>query len=403
MKKLAIVGSGISAMSCAHYLKGKYKISIFDKNDYLGGHTHTHRMEEDGNRFTLDTGFIVFNHETYPNLLNLFRELGIKGRKSDMSFAVCNHDNGLQYGSAAIFAQRSRMISLGYWRFLNDINRFFRIAKDDNKMSGMTIRQYCRKNRLSGYFMDNYLVPMSSAVWSMPHKEVYDFPIALLIPFFKNHGLIGIRRHLQWYTVKGGSDSYTGKIVEGSGFDIHLKEPVVSAEETKGKVALKTRKRSYTFDHVILASHADESLRIAKGLPEEKRKMLQAFSYTPNAAVLHTDSSIMPSIRGVWSSWNHMMSKGQTSTIYWLNRLQNPGLKKDYFLSINPFQDIAGDKIIKRIKYSHPSYSMENFALQKKLQDLNKDTRIFFAGAYFGYGFHEDGIKSGLEVVRLLR
>jgi predicted NAD/FAD-binding protein len=409
-KKLAIVGSGISGMICAYYLKDDYEISIFEKNDYLGGHTHTHSMTDEGKNFTLDTGFIVFNLHTYPTLLKLFKDIGVEKQESDMSFAVYNKKINLQYsggGIGGIFAQKKNIFSPKFWRLLIDINRFFKYAlkeKDEVGNTKETIREYCKRHNLSDYFMDNYLVPMASAVWSTPHEEIYDFPMDLIIPFFFNHGLLSATEHFQWYVVKGGSDTYTRRIVELTSPDVHLNEKVESTEEKDKYVHLVTNKGEYKFDKVILACHSDESINIAKNIPKKKRDMLKQFSYNSNIAVLHTDDNLMPPIKRTWSSWNHTLGekkKGKTpvSTVYWLNRLQNPDTNKDYFLSINPFQEIDKKKIIKTIKYNHPLFTRENFALQKNLQELNKDTRIYFAGAYFRYGFHEDGAKSGMNVV----
>ena len=381
-------------MTCAHYLRDSYDITLFEKNDYLGGHTHTHHM--DG--FTLDTGFIVFNLHTYPNLLKMFSELGIEKKKSEMSFSVYNIDTGLEYSGDHVFAQKKNIFSLKYWRFLLDIKKFFRIGlRDFHKKNSDSIRRYCRKNGLSDFFIDNYIVPMSSAIWSTPDTNT--FPIGLILPFFRNHGLLRASRHITWYTVKGGSDTYTRKIAEG--LDAHTSEPVVEVREGK-KVTLKTDRKTYTFDHVIMACHSDESLAIVKGLPEKKRELLSQFAYNKNLAVLHTDESVMPPNRKVWSSWNHVIKGKKASTVYWLNRLQNPDTDTNYFVSINPFQQIAKEKIIKEIRYDHPLFTLKNFELQKRLQELNEETNIFFAGAYFRYGFHEDGCMSGLEVVRRL-
>ena len=393
--KLAIVGSGISAMTCAHYLKGKYDISVFEKNDYLGGHTHTHRM--DG--FTLDTGFIVFNLHTYPNMLKMFGELGIERRKSDMSFSVHNLRTGLQYTGYKPFVQTKNILSPRHWKFLFDIRKFFRLGnRDFQKRNPESIKEYCRKNGLSDYFIENFIVPLSSAIWSTP--DTNEFPVGLILPFFHNHGLLSPRNLIQWYTVEGGSDTYTRKIAEG--LDIHLNEQVVSVNEGLS-VQLETSKKVYEFDYVILACHSDQSLTLANGLPEEKRELLGKFRYNKNIAVLHTDESVMPSLQQVWSSWNHIIDGEKTSTVYWLNKLQGPKTWTNYFVSINPFQDIRKDCIIKTIRYEHPLFTIENFALQKRLQELNEDTRIFFAGAYFKYGFHEDGCRSGMEVVRRLQ
>lgn len=395
MKKLAIIGTGISAMTCAHYLRDKYEITIFDKNDYMGGHTHTHHM--DG--FTLDSGFIVFNLETYPNMLKMFEELGIQRRKSDMSFSVYNLQTNLQYSGYKPFAQRKNLLSPRHWKFLVEIKKFFKAGmRDMNKQNPDSIKEYCTKNGLSDYFIDNYIVPLSSAIWSTP--DTNDFPIGLILPFFHNHGLLRATRHIQWYTVQGGSDTYTKKIAQG--LDVHLNEEVLSVKQGK-KVKLKTKKKTYDFDYAILACHSDESLRIAKGLPKEKLELLSKFQYNKNFAVLHTDESIMPPVKKVWSSWNHIVDNGRSTTVYWLNKLQGPATDTNYFVSINPFQEIRKDNIVKTMNYDHPLFTLENFALQKRLQELNEDTNVFFAGAYFGYGFHEDGCRSGLEVVRRLQ
>ena len=392
--KLAIVGSGISAMTCAHYLKGKYDISIFEKNDYLGGHTHTHRM--DG--FTLDTGFIVFNLQTYPNMLKMFEELGIQRRKSDMSFSVHNLQTGLQYTGYKPFAQKRNLLLPRHWKFLREIQTFFQVGKRDlHKRNPESIREYCSKNGLSDYFLENFIVPLSSAIWSTPDTK--EFPIGLLLPFFHNHGLLSARKDFQWYTVKGGSDAYTKKIA--AGLDIHLEEPVLSVHEG-ASVQLETTRQAYEFDYVILACHSDESLAIAKGLPEKKRELLSKFRYNRNLAVLHTDESAMPSLKQAWSSWNHIIDEEKASTVYWLNKLQGPNTPTNYFVSINPFRDIRQEKIIRTMHYDHPLFTIENFELQKRLQELNENTRIFFAGAYFGHGFHEDGCRAGVEVVRRL-
>ncbi len=410
-KKLAIIGSGISAMTCAYYLRDDYDISIFDKNDYLGGHTHTHDFIEDDHKFTIDTGFIVFNLHTYSNLLKLFSELGVEKQKSSMSFAVYNQKTGLQYSGSSLlhlFAQPKNLISLKYWKFLFEINKFFKMAlaeRESIQGSEETISEYCSRKHLSNYFLDNYLAPMSSAVWSTPHQSAYDLPVSLIIPFFYNHGLLGVNRQFQWYTVKGGSNDYTKKILENGSFAVYLKEAAVEVKESNQGVQLITENGSYDFDYVVLASHSDESLKIATGLSLEKRQLLERFSYSQNRAVLHTDASVMPTIRKAWASWNHIINKenGQSSTVYWMNELQKPNTKTDYFVSINPFQEIDKNMIIKELSYDHPLFTVENFALQTRLQELNQDTRIFFAGAYFGYGFHEDGIKAGLQVVDILK
>jgi predicted NAD/FAD-binding protein len=413
-KKIAIVGSGISAMGSAYYLRDDFDITIFEKNDYLGGHTHTHRLEEDGHKFTVDSGFIVFNLRTYPNLVKLFDELGVKKQKCSMSFGVWNMNTNLQYSSNSflnLFAQTKNFVSPRYWKFLYEITQFFKVALKDREAiesSKLTIREYCRSNGLSDYFIDNYLAPMSSAVWSTEQGSVYDFPISIIIPFFYNHGLLSVKHQVQWYSVVGGSDDYTKKIAKAGNFDVHLQEPVQEVYVSGEAVKLKTNKGEYDFDYVVMASHSDESLRIVKNMPEVTRDLLSSFGYNANTAVLHTDESIMQPTRKAWSAWNHFIQKGEdgsakSSTVYWMNPLQHTDAKKNYFVSINPFLPINPAKIIKEMHYHHPNFTVQNFALQTKLQEINHDTRILFAGAYFGYGFHEDGLKSGLKVVEILK
>jgi predicted NAD/FAD-binding protein len=406
MKKLAIVGSGIAAMSAVQRLYKDFEITIFEKNNYLGGHTNTHRFNDNGKTVTIDTGFIVFNLKTYPRLVALFKELGVEKRASDMSFAVWNMSTGLQYsgsGLKGIFAQSKNYFSPKHWSFLWEINRFFKVALRDREKiyeSTQTIRDYCNSNGLSDYFIENFLAPMSSAVWSTEQNSVYDFPISLLLPFFYNHGLLGVNSHLQWYTVKNGSDQYIKKILEISKPKIHLDTPVQAVEENGENILLSTDKDSQIFDAVLLACHSDEALKITKNFTTNKRSLLDQFKYNKNRAVLHTDRSAMPPEKKAWASWNHVVNKDasgkfNSSTVYWINNLQDIGTNKDYFLSINPFKEIDPKLIVKDLLYDHPNFTVINQKLKPKLHELNTDTRIFFAGAYFGNGFHEDGIAAG--------
>jgi predicted NAD/FAD-binding protein len=331
-----------------------------------------------------------------------------------MSFGVWNMDTGLQYSSNSLwhfFAQTKNFLSPRYWKFLFEITKFFKVALEDREKiegSKLTIREYCKSKGLSEYFLENYLAPMSSAVWSTAQGDVYDFPISIIIPFFHNHGLLSVKGNVQWYSVVGGSDDYTKKIVAAGDFDVHLQEPVTEVSDTGAAIKLKTVKGEYDFDYVVMASHSDESLGIVNGMPESKKVLLGKFGYNANTAVLHTDESIMQPIRKAWSAWNHVIKKddggrASSSTVYWMNPLQHTASEVNYFVSINPFQPIDPGKVVKVMHYHHPNFTVENFALQKKLKEINENTRIIFAGAYFGYGFHEDGLKSGLEAVEILK
>jgi len=413
-QKLAVIWSWISWIACAHYLKDEYDVSIFEKNDYVWGHTHTHKLEENNTSFTLDTWFIVFNNETYPHLLKLFAELWVEKKDSDMWFSVWNKSINLQYcgsGISYLFAQKRNLFSLKFWKFLFEIQRFFKHANKDYptiQESTESIREYCENRNLSLYFIDNYLVPMSAAVWSSSHENMYDFPIALLLPFFHNHGLLWMNKQFQRYTVRWWSNMYTKKILEQWIFSLHVQEPVIQVEENSEWVSVHTAKSTYTFDKVIVATHANTSMKLVTSLTQEKKALLAWFDYNKNIAVLHTDASIMPPKHKAWAAWTHIINQEspwhhQASTVYWMNKLQKPKVKQNYFVSINPFYEIDKKKILKEIQYEHPLFTRENFASQSSLHVLNEDSNILFCGSYFGAGFHEDGLRSAIDVVNILR
>jgi predicted NAD/FAD-binding protein len=340
---------------------------------------------------------MVFNLKTYPNLLELFSKLGVKRQESDMSFSVYNLDSQVQYSSNGIkgfFAQRKNFGSYTYLKFLYEITKFFRVGTKELgrvERSRASIKEFCH----------------TQAVWSTPHEEIRDFPVALILPFFYNHGYLGVNTQFQWYTVQGGSDTYVKKIIADSDFDIHLNEAVIDTKEDNNQVLLKTEKNLYQFDYVILACHSYTSLDIFSSLAPYKAELLSKYKYNSNQAIVHTDEKVMPTLKDAWASWNQVVKTDQTgqiraSTHYWLNRLQKPNTNTNYFCSIDPWQEIDEEKIVKKIDYHHPLFTIENFALQKKLPELNKNARVLLAGAYFGYGFHEDGCKAGLGAAEQL-
>lgn len=413
-KKLAIVGSGISAMGCAWYLRDEFQITIFEQNDYLGGHTHTHVLQEDGKRFTVDTGFIIFNLKTYPNLVRLFRELGVAMQSSVMTFSVWDRIRGIYYGSGglgALFAQPGTWRSVRHWKLLLEVLRFYRQARRDSQaVAGTTetVAEYCARRGFSHDLIDSYLAPVVSAIWSTDRKGADEFPMALLVPFFLNHGMLQLWPPIRWYSVVGGSDTYVKRIIERGDFDVRLATPVKKVIEAGDHVQVETANGTETFDYVVLASHADTSMKLAPELPERKRDLLRQYPYVPNRAVLHTDASVMPPDRRAWSSWNHVQQEGPdgapvSTTVYWMNPLQQTASATDYFVSINPLTEIPADKVVKDISYAHPRFTAENFSLQGELRKINDDGRILFAGAYFRHGFHEDGLVSALDVVARLR
>lgn len=412
--KLAIIGSGIAAVGCAHHLKDDFAITIYEKNDYLGGHTHTHRLEEGGVKFTVDTGFIIFNLRTYPHLVRLFEELGVARQRSVMTFSVWNRISGIYYSSGGprgYFARAGSVFSPAHWSLLREVLRFYRVARADRmrvRGSEETAAAYCARYGFSENFMWNYLYPVVSAIWSAGAVDAPSFPVSLLIPFFYNHGMLQVWPPVHWYSVVGGSDTYTRHIVERGNIDVRLSEPVERVSDEGGRVRVTTAVGESSYDYALLACHADTSLAIAPGLPRAKRELLAKYPYTKNRAVLHTDAAVMPPDRRAWASWNHVMVSGKdgrpvTSTVYWLNPLQRTNAKRDYFVSINPVAPISARHVIKDMTYEHPHFSVENVLLQEKLKTINDDGRILFAGAYFRHGFHEDGLVAGKNAADALR
>lgn len=407
--KIAVVGSGISGLACAYYLSKDHNVFVFEKNNYLGGHTNTLDVELDGAFIPVDTGFIVFNVITYPNLIQFFQELGVEYVPSNMSFSVWNEAIDQYYAGTnlnTIFANRKNLINPKYYHFLYEILRFNKLAKDSYDIdSNQTLGEFLEQNHFSKYFQENYILPMSSAIWSIPTNLVLEFPFTMLCRFFKNHGLLGVNTHYQWYTVKNGSREYVKKILEKSKFKYYLNEEVqeIYRYREKNKVYIKTNKQKDIFDKVILATHAPTSLKILKDATNLEKRLLSKFNYHKNIAILHFDKNVMCPNTKIWSSWNYKINKdGKTATVYYMKKLQ-PWIKEDIFVSVNEYDTIDKKKIIKIIEYEHPIFDVEAMKNQKHLDKLNNDDLVYFAGAYFRYGFHEDGFISALNVIKKIK
>lgn len=402
-KTLAIIGSGISGLGLAYYLMDKYELKIFEKENYAGGHSHTVDVQEDGQVLPVDTGFIVFNKVTYPLLLELFETLKVPYHKSDMSFSFYNEDNNLQYHGSSLsglFAQRKNLLRPSYYAFLLEINRFNKNAPKHlpELKPNISLKEYLEKEKYSPDFINHFLIPMSSAVWSTPPDLMLGFPAATLIRFFYNHGFLGLNTQYQWYTVTGGSKTYVNllrkEIQKRQGRDVFLNTPVTKVETDGKKVKVFTHKKKEVFDKVVLACHAPEALSLlAKPSPLQK-KVLSAFRYQPNLAILHTDETVMPPLKRIWCSWNYKRKATVTSTVYWMNRLQKLPTEINYFVSINEYRKISPQKIIKKIEYEHPLFDTKAIVEQSNLPKLNEKGPVYFCGAYFRYGFHEDGLWS---------
>jgi len=410
MASIAIVGTGIAGMGAAYFLKEKYDITFYEKNDYPGGHTHTLKVKEDGQDIYIDSGFMVYNEITYPHLTRLFKELDVKTKPTDMSFSVQHLESGLEYcgtGLNGLFAQRKNFFSFSHWKMLLEMDRFNKESLeilDNDRYLSYSLADYVKEKSYSDDFFHKFLVPISSAVWSTPPDLMLEFPAVTLVRFFKNHGFLGLRGHYQWRTVVDGSQSYREKILKLFKGKVLLGNPVTEVRRRGAKVLVTDSNReTREFDQVILAAHADESLKMLGDATPKERELLSKFQYHKNPVALHTDDSVMPKTKLAWSSWNYRISRNKPpATIYWMNNLQHVSKKKNYFISINDIGGIAESKIIWKSEYTHPVYNPEAIKAQIQLPGLNGGGGIYFCGAYFKYGFHEDGLTSGLEAARAI-
>lgn len=410
MEKLAIIGTGIAGMGCGYQLHKKYDITFFEKNDYVGGHTNTITVDENGVPVYIDTGFMVFNFQTYPNLCKLFEEIKAPVKKTDMSFSVQYLPSKLEYcgsGINGLFAQRKNIFNRAHIKMLIEIKRFNEESLkilDDPYYETYSLKKYIKEFNFSEDMLWKYLVPMSSAVWSTPMDKMLDFPIVTLIRFFKNHGFLGLNTQHQWYTLQNGSQSYREILIKPFKEKIRINKEVVKVKKIEGKALVITNDhKEELFDKVIFASHADQTLQMLDNPNIDEKRLLSVFHYEKNTATIHTDESIMPKIKKVWSSWNYRIEeqngKRIPTTIYWMNKLQQVSNNKNYFVSINALSEsIDPQKIIKLINYEHPLFDVAAIRAQAELQKLNEKGPFYFCGSYFKYGFHEDAYKSAVEL-----
>jgi len=409
MLKAAIIGTGIAGMGSAHFLHKTHDLTIYEQNDYVGGHTNTVTVDQYGKPVYIDTGFMVFNYKTYPNLCRLFAEISAPVKKTDMSFSVQHVPTGLEYSGSSVnhlFAQRKNIFNIKYLKMLMQIGRFNKESVkivDDPKYADYSIGRYIKEFGFGEEMLWKYLVPMSSAVWSTPMEQMLDFPAVTLIRFFQNHGFLGLDTQHQWYTLDKGSQSYREILIRPFKDRIHINRKAIKIARSNGKVTVHASDGSQeTFDRVIIATHGDQALQLLEGPTNDEQRWLSCFKYQYNKATLHTDESIMPKTKLAWSSWNYriQMQNGQLtpSTIYWMNQLQGVSDKKNYFVSINPHDNIDPKKIIREIDYEHPLFDVPAINAQAQLHKLNQNGPVYFCGSYFKYGFHEDAFASAVQL-----
>ena len=404
--KIAIIGTGISGNVAAYHLNKDHDITVFEANDYLGGHTHTHNIELEGKSYSVDTGFIVFNYKTYPNFTGLLKELGVKEQLSAMSFGVKCEKTGLEYMGSTInslFAQRRNIFRPSFWRMILDILRFNRQATDllEDESDDISLGEYLKREKFSQTFIDYYLVPMAAAVWSADLNLMYQFPARYLIQFFHNHGLLSVTNRPDWYVIKGGSKTYVTALTASFKDKIRLSTPVTGVKREKEAVIVTSAQGEESYDAVFFACHSDQALRLLEQPTASEQQVLGAIKYQENEVLLHTDASILPKRKTAWAAWNYHLlenDQGQVPVTYNMNILQGLDSEQTFCVTLNNANAIDQTKVLKRLQYHHPIYTQESVAAQARQSEINTD-RLYFCGAYWRYGFHEDGVVSALNAI----
>ena len=410
--KIAVIGSGISGLSAAYFLSKKHKVDLFEKEDRFGGHSHTLDILTDNQikkKIRADIGFIVFNKQTYPNLINFFNEIGIEIEKSNMSLSFLVKEKNLEYsgkGVRGLFSYKKNLFDLNFLKMFYEIIKFYNKSSKLNDIDeNLNLGTFLQKEKMSDFFINYHILPMVSAIWSMPPDNAKNMPIKFFLKFFQNHGLFKLKNRPQWYTVKNRSIEYVNEVIKkisGEHFK-NYKINKVTRSSNSARVFYGGESEYFEYDKVVIATHADEALSIIDEPSDDEKSILSNFKYKKNLAVIHFDETVMPKKKINWSAWNTFVSENNDSSVtYWLNLLQNLNIEKNIFLTLNPHFNIDEKLIVDKIQFSHPYYDHDTLKNQKKLDLLQNKQNILFCGSYHGYGFHEDGIKSTLNMLKFI-
>lgn len=411
--RIAVIGSGISGLSSAWLLNQDHDVTLYERESRLGGHGNTVQVDHTGASIPVDTGFIVYNEATYPNLIAMFDHIGVATETSDMSFSVTVGDGALEYeGSlAGLFAQPANMLKPWYWGMWRDIVRFYKSAPrllDQPSDAPLSLGAFLDHGGYGAAFREHHLLPMAAAIWSCPMETMLAFPARSFVRFFVNHGLFNLGARPEWRTVTGGSRVYIETLAETLGDGVRLGHPAVSVERSEGAVSVTDDTgETAVFDQVVIAAHGDEALAMLKDPSAEESRLLSAFTYQNNIAVLHRDASLMPRRKAAWAAWNYLASSDRdgnqsVSLTYWMNRLQNIDPRHPLFVTMNPAREPDPDLVFQSFSYDHPVFDQAAIDAQGALPSIQGVNRTWFCGSYHGYGFHEDGLKSGIAVARAL-
>jgi len=412
MKNIAIIGSGISGLTAAYLLSKKHHVTVFEKNDVIGGHTATVDIEKDGQAYAIDTGFIVFNDQTYPNYLALLSEIGIGKQATEMSFSVHNCQTGLEYNGHnlnTLFAQRRNLLNPRFWLLVKEILRFNKrcksIFEQDVYLPGLTLGDFLIEHKFSAFFAEHYILPMGAAIWSSSLEQMEDFEFRFFVQFFHNHGLLNVADRPQWYVVPNGSRSYLQPLCAPFKDNIHINSGVIGITRNNNQVQVHFEKpeQSQSFDEVVIACHSDQALLLLSDATEDEVALLSAMPYSENSVILHTDESLLPDRKTAWASWNYQLSVDRSkaaSVTYNMNILQGLKSEHTFCVTLNQKQDINPQKILKEFVYHHPIFSSGSIRAQQQRALICGQQHTHFAGAYWHSGFHEDGVRSAVEVAQ---
>ncbi len=412
MKNIAIIGSGISGLTSAYLLSKKHNVTVFEKNDYIGGHTATVDIEKDGIPYAIDTGFIVFNDKTYPNYLALLDEIGIGKKATEMSFSVHNCHTGLEYNGHnlnTLFAQRRNLLNPKFWLLVKEILRFNKLCKGifeaDVYLPGLTLGEFLTEHKFSDFFAEHYILPMGAAIWSSSLEQMEEFEFRFFVQFFHHHGLLNIADRPQWYVIPNGSRSYLAPLCEPFKNNIHLNANIlgITRNDNKVQIHFDNPDDKQTFDEVVIACHSDQALLLLSDATEDEEALLSDMPYSENSVILHTDVSLLPDRETAWASWNYQLSQDRSkpaSVTYNMNILQGFYSDHTFCVTLNQKQDIDPDKILKEYNYHHPIFSSASIRAQQQRDLICGKQHTHFAGAYWHSGFHEDGVRSAVEVAQ---
>jgi len=407
-QKIAIIGSGISGLTAAHLLSREHEVTVFEACDYIGGHTRTVSVELEGNSLLVDTGFIVCNDRNYPNFLKFMEQLNVRVQPTDMSFSVCSNSINLEYNGHSLntlFSQRSNLLRPYFYKLIAEILRFNKVSKlaiEEGSISAITLNEYAEQHKFSSFFKDNYLLPMVAAIWSCSVGQAGNFPLEFFLNFFHNHGLLDIKNRPQWYVLQGGSSSYIEPMTARFCDRIKLNTPALEVSRTDKVIKVLTPDRVEEFDQLIMACHSNQALNLLHQPTVNEELILGAMSYQENEVILHSDESLMPRKPLSWASWNFLTgeAKGNEPPLvtYCMNILQGLNSAEPLLVSLNAGHKLDPKKVLQEFSYAHPVFSRESIAAQKRRDEICGIDRIHYCGAYWYSGFHEDGVRSALDV-----